>query len=116
MTRVKTGTTRRKRHKKRLAQTKGYRGLRSSIFTQANIAWMKAGVNAYRSRKLRKRDFRNLWISRISAGLKQINAEFKYSRLIHALSEKKIGLNRKVLADMALNHPEAFKKVVSEAL
>ena len=116
MTRVKTGTTRRQRHKKRLSQTKGYRGLRSKIFTQANIAWMKAGLNAYRGRRLKKREYRALWISRISAGLKQINSQFKYSRMIHAMSEKKIGLNRKMIADMALNHPEAFKKLVAEVM
>src|SRR5210317_1297429 len=116
MTRVKTGVVRRRRHKKRLSQTKGYRGLRSKIFTQANIAWMKAGLHAYKSRKLKKRNYRALWINRISSALKEINSKFQYSRFISALSTKNIGLNRKVIADMALNHPEVFKKLTSEVM
>ena len=114
MTRVKTGVVRRRRHKKRLAQTKGFRGLRSKIFTQANIAWMKAGLHAYVGRKRKKRDFRQLWIARISAALNSLKNPMKYSRFIKALSDNNITLNRKVLADMALNHPETFEAVVKK--
>ncbi|MBT6143029.1 50S ribosomal protein L20 [bacterium] len=116
MTRVKTGVVRRRRHKKRIAQTKGFRGLRSKIFKQANQAWMKAGLHAYVGRKRKKRDFRALWITRISAALKSISGEFKYSRFINALSKKEVRLNRKVLADLALHHPETFEKVVKEVM
>jgi|SRR5210317_1277288 large subunit ribosomal protein L20 len=114
MTRVKTGVVRRRRHNKRLAQTKGFRGLRSKIFTQANIAWMKAGLHAYIGRKRKKRDYRQLWIARISAGLNSLKNPMKYSRFIKALADNKITLNRKVLADMALNHPEVFESVVKK--
>jgi large subunit ribosomal protein L20 len=127
MTRVKRGVTTRKRHRRKLKETKGFRGLRSKIFTQANIAWMKAGVNAYTGRKNKKRDFRALWISRISAGLKELNSQvtgklggdkngFKYSRFIAAAKANKMTLDRKVLADMALNHPEIFKAVVMKVM
>jgi large subunit ribosomal protein L20 len=116
MTRVKTGVVRRRRHKKILAKTKGYRGLRSKIFKQANQAWMKAGLHAYIGRKRKKRDYRALWISRISAALKLLNKEFKYSRFINALSKKQVKLNRKVLADLALNHEATFEKVVKEVM
>jgi len=114
MTRVRTGVVRRRRHKKRIAQTKGFRGLRSKIFTQANIAWMKAGLHAYVGRKRKKRDYRQLWIARISAGLKSMNDSMNYSRFIRALADNKVSLNRKVLSDLALNHPEAFAAVVKK--
>ena len=113
MTRVKTGVVRRRRHKKRIAQTKGFRGLRSKIFTQANIAWMKAGLHAYVGRKQKKRDYRQLWIARISAALK-LNGTMNYSRFIRSLADNKITLNRKVLADLALNHPQAFDAVIKK--
>ena len=116
MTRVKRGVTTRARHKRRLKQTKGYRGLRSRIYTQANLAWMKAGLHAYEGRKNKKRDFRALWISRISAALKQLNPKNQYSRFIAGLKANKVELDRKVLADMALNHPDAFKAVVDKVL
>jgi large subunit ribosomal protein L20 len=116
MTRVKRGVTTRARHKRRLKQTKGFRGLRSRIYKQANLAWMKAGLHAYEGRKNKKRDFRSLWISRISAALKQLNAKNQYSRFIAALKANKIELDRKVMADMALNHPEAFKALVTKVM
>ena len=114
MTRVKGGFTTRRRHKKILKQTKGYRGLRSKIYTQALQAWMKAGLHAYKGRKLKKRDFRALWISRISAGLKQIDSKFSYSRFINKLGTNKNELNRKVLADLALNHNNVFEKLAKD--
>jgi large subunit ribosomal protein L20 len=116
MTRVKGGFTTRRRHKKILKQTKGYRGLRSKIYKQAIQAWMKAGLNAYKGRKLKKRDFRSLWISRISAGLKQVNKSYNYSRFINALKKDGVTLNRKVLADLALNHNAAFEKLAKDTL
>lgn len=116
MTRVKRGVTTRARHKRRLKQTKGYRGLRSSIYTQANLAWMKAGLHAYEGRKNKKRDYRALWIARISAALKELNPKNQYSRFIAGLKANKVELDRKVLADMALNHPEAFKAVVAKVM
>lgn len=115
MTRVKGGFTTRRRHKKILKKTKGYRGLRSKIFTQANQAWMKAGLHAYKSRKQKKRDFRALWIARISSGLKLIDKNNRYSKFIADLNKADIALNRKVLADLALHHPEAFAGVVKES-
>jgi large subunit ribosomal protein L20 len=116
MTRVKRGVTTRARHKRRLKQTKGFRGLRSRIYTQANIAWMKAGLHAYEGRKNKKRDFRALWIARISAALKQLDPKNQYSRFIAGLKKNDVQLDRKMLADMALNHPEAFKEVVKKAM
>ncbi len=116
MTRVKTGVVRRRRHKKILSKTKGYRGLRSKIFKQAHQAWMKAGLHAYVGRKKKKRDYRALWIARISAALKMISKEYKYSRFINALSKKQVKLNRKVLADLALNHEATFQAVVKEVM
>lgn len=116
MTRVKRGVTTRARHKRRLKQTKGYRGLRSKIYKQANLAWMKAGLHAYEGRKNKKRDFRALWISRISAALKLISPKNQYSRFIAGLKTNKVELDRKILADMALNHPETFKAVVNKVM
>jgi large subunit ribosomal protein L20 len=116
MTRVKRGVTTKRRHNRRIKSTKGFRGLRSKIYTQANIAWMKAGLHAYEGRKNKKRDFRQLWIARISAAIKEINAEYKYSRFINKLNTKQIGLNRKVLSEMAINNPEAFKNLVIEIM
>lgn len=116
MTRVKGGFTTRRRHKKILKQTKGYRGLRSKVYNQAIQAWMKAGQNAYKGRKLKKRDFRSLWISRISAGLKQIDSSFNYSRFINGLKKEGVTVNRKILADLALHHNVAFEKVAKEVL
>ena len=103
-------------YKKILSKTKGYRGLRSKIFKQANQAWMKAGLHAYVGRKKKKRDYRALWITRISAALKLISKEYKYSRFINALSKKQVKLNRKVLADLALNHEATFQAVVKEVM
>lgn len=116
MTRVKGGFTTRRRHKKILKETKGYRGLRSKVYSQAIQAWMKAGLHAYEGRKVKKRDFRTLWISRISAGLKQIDAKFTYSKFINKLGTEGIELNRKVLADLALNHNSAFEKLAKDVL
>jgi len=91
---------------------KGYYGARKNVWTVAKNAVDKALVYAYVGRKLKKRQFRSLWITRINAGTRQYG--MSYSVFMGKLSAKGIELNRKVLADLALNHPEAFKKVVDE--
>lgn len=100
----------RKRRKKILKAAKGYFGARSNVYTVAKNAVEKGLVYAYRDRKNKKRAFRSLWIARINAGTRQHG--MSYSRFMHRLSESGIELNRKVLADLAMNHPETFKSVV----
>ena len=89
---------------------KGYWGSRSKVFTVAKNTVEKGLQYAYRDRKVKKRGFRGLWIRRINAGARQHG--ISYSQLIGKLATKNIGLNRKVLADLAMNHPEAFKAVI----
>lgn len=89
---------------------KGYYGSRSKVYTVAKNTVEKGLQYAYRDRKNKKREFRALWIQRINAGARQYG--ISYSQLIGQLSAKEIGLNRKVLADLAMNHPEAFKAIV----
>jgi len=112
MPRVKSGKTTRARHKAVYKKTKGYRHGRKNLIRQAKQATLKAGVFAYRDRRNKKRIFRRAWIVRINAGLKPYN--MTYSVFINKLKKAKIDLDRKVLADMALNHPEEFKKVVEK--
>ncbi|NPA31749.1 MAG: 50S ribosomal protein L20 [Chloroflexi bacterium] len=112
--RVKTGTVRRRRHKKILKMVKGQRGPRSRVFRRANEAWLKSMWYAYRDRRTRKRDLRRLWIMRINAAARQHG--LTYSRFIHALKQANIRINRKMLADLAVRDPEAFKAVVDKAL
>jgi len=113
MPRTKTGTVRRKRHKKILKETKGYEGTRSRLFKRAHTAYLRAGEHAFAGRKQRKRDIRKLWIQRINAALNPF--ELPYSKFIHLLKEKKVHLNRKMLAELAVRDPEAFGKVVETA-
>ncbi len=101
----------RKRRKKILKAAKGYFGARSNVYTVAKNAVEKAWSYAYRDRRNKKRAFRRLWITRINAAARQ--NELSYSKLIHGLKEKNIELNRKVLADLAMNHSEAFTSVVN---
>ncbi len=110
MTRVKTGFTRRRRHKKILKAAKGYRNSRSRTYKSAHEAVLHAGQYAFAGRKLRKRQFRRLWITRLNIALRQLGT--KYSEFINKLTKKNINLNRKVLSEMAVNQPEAFKKLV----
>jgi large subunit ribosomal protein L20 len=110
MPRVKRGVTARARHKKVIAKAKGYRGRRGNVFRIAKQAVMRAGQYAYRDRRNKKRTFRALWIARINAAVRPMG--INYSSFIHLLSQKGIGLNRKALADLALNHPTTFKAVV----
>ncbi|MGC9468157.1 MAG: 50S ribosomal protein L20 [Anaerolineae bacterium] len=113
MVRVKGGTVTRRRHKKLIKQTKGFFGTRHKLFRRANEAWMKSMAYAYRDRRNKKRDLRRLWIIRINAAARANGTT--YSRLIHSLKEADIGLDRKMLADLAVNEPEAFAAVVEAA-
>jgi len=101
----------RARRKKILKMAKGYFGARSKVYTVAKNAVEKGLQYAYRDRRNKKRAFRRLWIIRINAAARQNG--MSYSKLIHQLNKSNIGLNRKVLADLATNHPETFKAVVA---
>jgi large subunit ribosomal protein L20 len=103
----------RARRKKILKATRGYFGARSNVYTVAKNTLEKAMMYAYEHRKLKKRAFRRLWIARINAGAR-INGT-TYSKLVHQLGAADIRLNRKTLADLALNHPDAFKAVIQAA-
>jgi len=100
----------RRRRKKILKLAKGYYGARSKVYTVAKNTVEKGLLYAYRDRKTKKRKFRALWIQRINAGAREHG--ISYSQLIGKLNAKNIGLNRKVLADLAMNNPEAFKAVI----
>jgi len=110
MTRVKAGVTRRRRHKKVLAATKGYRGARSRRFKVAKEAMIKARAYAFHDRRARKRDFRRLWIARVNAACRQ--AGMSYSVFVASLKRNNIRLNRKMLAEIAVRHPAAFQSIV----
>ena len=110
MPRVKRGVTARARHKKVLALAKGFRGRRGNVFRIAKEAVMKAGQYAYRDRRTKKRNFRSLWIMRINAGAREHG--LSYSELMGKIHAKGLDLNRKTLADLELNHPQAFKAVI----
>ena len=100
----------RRRRKKVLNMAKGYWGSRSKVFTIAKNTVEKGLQYAYRDRKVKKREFRGLWIQRINAGAREHGVS--YSQLIGKLAAKNIGLNRKVLADLAMNHKDAFKAII----
>lgn len=102
-----------RRRKKLLAQAKGYWGGRSKVLTVAKHHVDKAGTHAYRHRRTKKREYRSLWIIRINAAARLHNVS--YSRLVAGLDKKQVGINRKVLADLAVNHPQAFAEVVKFA-
>jgi len=103
----------RARRKKILKSAKGYFGARSNVYTVAKNAVEKGWTYAYRDRRNKKRAFRRLWIARINAAARMNGTT--YSRLIHDLSKSEIKLNRKVLADLAMNHPDAFKAVIADS-
>ena len=113
MPRVKTGTVRRQHHKKILKLMKGQFGTRHRLFKRANEAMLKSLWYSYRDRRTRKRDLRRLWIARINAAAR-LNGT-TYSRLIHGMKKAQIGINRKMLADMAVRDPQTFTAVVSKA-
>jgi len=104
----------RARRKKILKQAKGYFGRRKNVWTVAKNAVEKAMLYAYRGRKEKKRNFRSLWITRINAGCRENG--ISYSKFMGEIKKNNIELNRKVLADLAMNHPEAFKAVVERIL
>ncbi|MCL2673149.1 MAG: 50S ribosomal protein L20 [Alphaproteobacteria bacterium] len=110
MARVKRGETRHARHKKVLARAKGYRGSNSKIYRVAVQKTEKAMLYAYRDRRVKKRDFRSLWIVRINAAVR--SAGMTYSQFMHAVKAKGIALDRKMLANMAMTEPAAFAKLV----
>ncbi len=111
--RVKTGTVRRKRHKKILKLAKGYRMTRSRLFKVAHEAVLHAGEYAYMGRKRRKRDLKKLWIVRINAAVREQG--LTYSQFAQKLKLAKINLNHKILAHLAVADPEVFKQIVDKA-
>ena len=113
MSRVKRGVTAHARHRKVLNKAKGYYGRRKNTFRVANQAVEKAGQYAYRDRRTRKRNFRALWIQRINAGVREHG--LTYSRFIDGLGKAGIEVDRKVLSDLAIHEPEAFKALVEQA-
>ena len=112
MPRVKRGVTARARHKKVLAAAKGYRGRRGNVFRIAKQAVMRAGQYAYRDRRNKKRVFRSLWIARINAAAREHG--LSYSVFINGLNKASIGLDRKVLAELAVNDKPAFAAIVTQ--
>ena len=111
MVRVKRALMTRKRHKQMIKATKGYRMLNSRVFSRAKNAWMKAGLNSYIGRKLKKRNFRRLWTVRINNAVRAEGST--YSKFINLLYTKRVKLDRKVLSNIAISNPEIFKKIVS---
>ncbi len=111
--RVKGGPQTQRRHKKVLAFTKGQRGTKHRLFRRANEAMMKSLTYAYRDRRNRKRDFRRLWITRINAAARQNG--LSYSKLMHGLDIAGVEIDRKILADVAVNDAEAFASLVETA-
>ena len=113
MARVKRGVTAGARHKKILKKAKGYYNARRKVFRAAKQAVIKAGQYAYRGRRLKKRDFRALWIQRINAAARGLG--HSYSKLMGALKKANIDLDRKILADLAIHDPAAFATLVQQA-
>jgi len=115
MSRITSGKVTHARHKKIIKAAKGYQGRRKNVFKVATQAVDKANQYATRDRKARKRNFRSLWIQRINAGCRSIDETLTYSRFINGLSKAGIEVDRKVLADLAVNEPAAFENVVKQA-
>ena len=113
MPRVKRGVTVRARHKKVLALAKGYRGRRKNVYRVAKQAVMKAGQYAYRDRRQRKRQFRQLWIARINAAARECG--LSYSKFMNGLKKASIEIDRKVLADLAVFEKAVFAQLVEKA-
>ncbi|MBW1921962.1 MAG: 50S ribosomal protein L20 [Deltaproteobacteria bacterium] len=109
MPRVKRGFKARRRRKKILKAAKGYRGGHSKVFRTAHISVSRAGMYAYRDRRARKREFRRLWIQRINAAARECG--LSYSKFMSGLKKAGIELDRKILADMAVNDPAAFARI-----
>lgn len=112
MPRVKTGVAKHRRHKEVLKAAKGFKHASRKRYKTAHEAVMHAGQYAYIGRRLKKRDFRTLWIGRITAGLKSVEPSLSYSAFIKLLAEKNIILNRKMLSELAVNNNKAFKAII----
>jgi large subunit ribosomal protein L20 len=112
MPRVKGGPQTRRRHKKILDLASGHRGARGHHFRAANESVLKSLSYAYRDRRTRKRDMRSLWITRINAAARQHG--LSYSEFMHLLRESNVGLDRKMLADLAVREPDTFERIISE--
>jgi len=112
--RVKRGVAAHKRHKKLIKANKGYRGPYKNVFKRAKEAWLKAGQHAYKGRKLKKRTFRRLWIVRINNALRLQGTT--YSKFIKFITDKKVGVNRKSLSEIAVRYPEVFTGIVKEVM
>lgn len=113
MARVKRGLMRHKRHKKVIAKASGYWGRKKNVFKRAHEQVMKSGQYAFRDRRRKKRDFRRLWITRITAACS--SNDIKYSQLINGLTKSGIQVNRKMLSELAIHEPAAFSAVVAQA-
>lgn len=114
MARIKRGLMRHKRHKKLLSRAKGYYGRKKNVFKNAHEQVMKSGQYAFRDRRAKKREFRRLWIARISAACR--NEGVKYGDFIHAMTNKGIDVNRKMLSELAINDPAAFTAFVKSVV
>lgn len=114
MSRVKRGPTAHRKHRKVLSLTKGHRGGRSKLIKQARESLLHAGQYAFAGRRQRRRDLRRLWITQLNAALE--GEGVSYSKFIAALKDKKILLDRKILAEMAVKDAKTFKEVVSQAI
>ena len=115
MSRVKTGPVTSRRHKKVIKAAKGHYGARSRLFRTATQSVDKANQYATRDRHNRKRNFRALWIQRINAAVRAVDAELTYSKFINGLNKAGIEVDRKVLADLAVHEPSAFEAIVGQA-
>jgi len=113
MARVKRGLMRHKRHKKIIDKASGYWGRKKNVFSRAHEQVMKSGQYAFRDRRAKKRDFRQLWIARITAACTE--CDIKYSQLIHGLTQSGIQVNRKMLSELAIEDMNAFKAIVAQA-
>ena len=113
MPRVRLGSARRRKHKRVLKQARGYYGTRSKLYPQAKQAITKAGLYAWRDRRARKRDFRRLWITRITAACRMRGT--RYSHFMNGLRNAGVILNRKMLSQMAIDDPKAFDQLVEMA-
>jgi large subunit ribosomal protein L20 len=113
MARVKRGLMRHKRHKKIIDKASGYWGRKKNVFSRAHEQVMKSGQYAFRDRRAKKRDFRQLWIARITAACTE--CDIKYSQLIHGLIESGVQVNRKMLSELAIEDMNAFKAIVAQA-
>ena len=113
MARIKRGVTAHKRHKKILSKAKGYYGARSRVYRVAKQAVIKAAQYAYRDRRQRKRQFRQLWVARINAAVREL--DMKYSVFIHGLTKANIKIDRKILAEIAVADPITFAAIVEQA-